>query len=264
MEEELMKSPSQRIPCKKNGKYSHHPILYQGSVCVLKTLEKIFPGVFGGFVVTNIPLPEDADFCGSSQWSRLQRSEQFWGEHHNSRASLASQRAPAGLCGLLSTPSHAPPAAAGFFQIFSLHSCLPELLPRVLPSASRASQFLTQLLEPSLPSLGSTDLHGKGGKKCQSTPAESLLTIWGSKLPICSLTWRRLFVVEMAEFSPTDRKQNPSPQTFLLKPEARSGPAISPRHKTYFDRKLIFFQSFQHAPPFNQPSTPLAATWTPW
>lgn len=40
-----------------------------------------------------------------------------------------------------------------------------------------------------------------------------------------------------------------SPKHFFIKTrEARSGPAISPRHKTYFDRKLIFFQSFQHGP----------------
>lgn len=42
----------------ENGKCSHHPIVSQGSVCVLKTGEKIFPGVLGGFVITKISLLE--------------------------------------------------------------------------------------------------------------------------------------------------------------------------------------------------------------
>lgn len=58
--------PISESSLQENGKCSHHPILYQGSVCVLKAAEKIFPAVFGGFVITKISLPEDADLCGCS------------------------------------------------------------------------------------------------------------------------------------------------------------------------------------------------------
>lgn len=172
MEEELAKSPSQRVPCKKNRKCSHHPVLQQGSACVLKTAEKIFPGVFGGFVRTKISLPKDADLCGCSRWSRLQKwgkdensfwgennfggENNFWGEHHGSRASLASQRGSAGLCGVFSPPPR-------FFRCSLFFPSASSMDSSFLPVPS---PFLTRelLLEPSLPFLGCSDLPGKGGK----------------------------------------------------------------------------------------------------
>lgn len=234
----------------------------------------MFPGVFGGYFIKNISLPEDANLCGYSQWSRLQKQDKyennFWGECHNSRAPLASQRASAGLCGLLSSPSDALPAAAGFFRYslsfpVSLSHIQGLFLPPVPPepphfwhgSCSWSLPFPPRGTERAQISMGKE-------QRSPSSPAESLLTIWGSKLPICSLTRGRPFVVETDWIFSDWQKQKPSPKHFLLKPEVRSGPAISLRHKTYFDRKLIFFQSFQHAPPFNQPSTPLAAPWTRW
>jgi len=44
--------------------------------------------------------------------------------------------------------------------------------------------------------------------------AKSLDTIWETKLLICSLTWRRCFVVEMLEFSSTDKNQKTRPKHF--------------------------------------------------
>ena len=32
-------------PLQENGKFAHHPSLYQGSVCIIKAAEKIFTAV---------------------------------------------------------------------------------------------------------------------------------------------------------------------------------------------------------------------------
>lgn len=110
-------------------------------------------------------------------------------------------------------PFPLPPALACLFRLHPVtlpSGCISGASQFPPPRTVLSSCFWSLAFPPSCMSQISTGEQ----LKWPSITTKSLETIWATKLSICSLTWRRCFVVEMVEFSSTDKKQKPSPKHF--------------------------------------------------
>lgn len=155
-----------------------------------------------------------------------------------------------------SSSSCTPPLATSSESSFQLHL---QDLPVPWPCTVYSSSFWC----PDFPPLCTAHISRGEQLKWSFITTKPLNTIWETKHPICSLTCRRCFVIEMAEFSLTDKNKNQALNIFI-KTRSMFRSWYLTKTQTIFPQEINFFSKFPVLPPLNQPWTSLTVTWTLW